>query len=123
MFPVDATDHEATEGYEYNDGPFAAWNREHITQLLGTAVPADVRETIATLRRMLTGLAEGRPLAGIAAAAEVEKMATTNLQIAVTAARTQKPESSWEAIGKAAGVSRQAAHQRFSKVPFSGGAR
>lgn len=117
MFPVDFEDQEATEGFEYNDGPFAAWGRQHIDQLLGDTVPAELREAIDTVRRMLTGLTESRPLAAVAAAAEVEKLGTARLQSAVTSSRAHRG-SSWDAIGKALGTSRQAAHQRFAKVPF-----
>ncbi|MGW2845379.1 hypothetical protein [Streptomyces sp. NPDC001274] len=119
MFPADFTDQEATEGFEYNDGPFAAWEREHIGQLLGTAVPAELREAISTVWRMLGGLTVSRPLAAITAASDLEKLSTPLLQEAVKRAR-QRGES-WDAIGKAAGVSRQAAHQRFAKVSLPQG--
>ncbi|MFI8258908.1 hypothetical protein [Streptomyces filamentosus] len=80
-------------------------------------VPGNVAETIATLRRMLAGLQAHSPLAAVVAASEVEKMGAGALQRAVTSARA---EESWETIGRAMGVSRQAAHQRFAKVPFRG---
>jgi hypothetical protein len=115
MFPITWDDHEVTEGYEYNEGPFQAWDREHIGQLVGTAVPTEVTEAIGVLRRMLVGLAETRPLAAIAASTEVERTGGVNLQIAVTEAR--KRHASWDAIGNAwGGRTRQAAHQRFSKT-------
>jgi len=114
MFPVDFGDHEGTEGFEYNDGPFAAWQKEHIGQLLGTTVPPELADAIATVRRMLAGLTASRPAAAVAAAAEVERMGTARLQEAVTAAKAGG--ASWDAIGKALGTSRQAAHQRFARV-------
>lgn len=114
MFPIDFADHEATEGFEFNDGPFGAWSTEHIGQLLGTTVPLELTEAIATVRRMLAGLASSRPLAAITAAADVEKLAGARLQDAVTVARGR--DASWESIGKAAGTTRQSAHQRWSKV-------
>lgn len=118
MFPIDFTDRGRTEGWaEHNDGPASAWTH-HINSLLGTTVPPEVAETIATLRWLLTGLAESRPLAAITASTEVETVAATILKIAVTTARARPESSSWETIGQALGTSRQGAHQRFAKIPY-----
>lgn len=121
MFPIDVKDHDGTEGFEYgSDAPFpyGAWERQHIAPLLGTTVPDDLTDAIATVRRLLAGLTTSRPLAAAAAAAEVEKLGSAALQRAVTAARDSG--GSWEDIGQALGTSRQAAHQRFAKNLFRG---
>jgi hypothetical protein len=120
MFPIDADDHEATEGFEYNEGPFAAWQREHIDQLLGTTVPPEVIELTGRLSVLIAGLTKTRPLAAVEAADQLERVGRSRLQTAVTYAREKPTAASWEAIGKALGVSKQAAHQRFAKVPFKG---
>ncbi|MFF9733723.1 hypothetical protein ACF1GX_30390 [Streptomyces albidoflavus] len=118
MFPVDFEDHDETDGFEYGGGPYKAWDRQHIAPLLGTTVPDELADAIATVRRMLDGLATSRPLAAVAAAADVEKLGTASLQRAVTAVRDS--HGSWEEIGQALGTSRQAAHQRFAKNLFRG---
>lgn len=117
IFPVDFADEDGTQdGLDGAPGPYGEW-KLHTLQLAGDVIPQDVADTIATLRRMLADLNQHRPLAGVAAAAQVEKMGTAALQRAVTSARLTE---SWEGIGRALGVSRQAAHQRFAKVPFTG---
>ncbi|WP_030200738.1 hypothetical protein [Streptomyces sp. NRRL S-87] len=116
MFPVDFEDWEATDGFEAGDGPWAAWEADHVGRLVGGQIPADVADAIEQLRVQLAALADSRPLAAVAAAARVEKLGTARLQQAVTAA--VRDGSSWTAIGEATGTTRQAAHQRFSKVPF-----
>ncbi|UUY52348.1 hypothetical protein NRK68_34305 (plasmid) [Streptomyces yangpuensis] len=84
-------------------------------RLIGGQIPDDVTDTIERLRVQLAALADSRPLAAVEAAARVEKLGTTHLQHAVTSA--VRNDASWTAIGNATGTTRQAAHQRFSKVP------
>ncbi|MGP3691179.1 hypothetical protein ACTVZO_42035 [Streptomyces sp. IBSNAI002] len=116
MFPVDFQDWEATDGFEAGDGPWAAWEAEHVGRLVGGRIPDDVADTIERLRVQLAALADSRPLAAVEAAARVEKLGTARLQQAVTSA--VRDGASWTSIGTATGTTRQAAHQRFSKVPF-----
>ncbi|MFC9817899.1 hypothetical protein ACFVJM_38290 [Streptomyces virginiae] len=82
----------------------------------GGQIPDDVADTIERLRVQLAALADSRPLAAVEAAARVEKLGTARLQHAVTSA--VRNGASWTAISSATGTTRQAAHQRFSKVPF-----
>lgn len=122
MYPIDFEDQDETEGGEHGDAapyPYGAWMREHIGPLLGTTVPDELKDAIATVRKSLAALAaSSRPLAAVAAAAQVEKLGAAALQRAVTAVRDGG--GSWEDIGQALGTSRQAAHQRFAKAPFRG---
>ncbi|ARE79485.1 hypothetical protein B6R96_36320 (plasmid) [Streptomyces sp. Sge12] len=116
MFPVFLEDQDNTEGFETGDGPFAEWETEHVGQLISGRIPDDVADTIEKLRVQLAALADARPLAAVEAAARVEKLGTARLQQAVTSA--VRGGASWTVIGTATGTTRQAAHQRFSKVPF-----
>ncbi|MFE6703353.1 hypothetical protein [Streptomyces sp. NPDC057718] len=118
MFPVDFDDEEGTTGYEFDSGPYAAWDRLHIAPLLGAAVPPELSEAIEIVRKMLAGLTISRPLSAVAAATELENLAGGALQRAVTAARDNG--SSWDEVGRSLGRSRQAAHQRFAKALFRG---
>ncbi|WP_031152834.1 hypothetical protein [Streptomyces erythrochromogenes] len=79
-------------------------------RLIGGQIPDDVTDTIERLRVQLAALA------AVEAAARVEKLGAARLQHAVTTAI--RNGASWTAIGNATGTTRQAAHQRFSKVPF-----
>ncbi|MFD6910104.1 hypothetical protein, partial [Streptomyces sp. NPDC060077] len=104
MFPIDWEDQDETNGFEHGDDapyPYGAWSREHIAPLLGTTVPDDLSDAIATVRRLLADLTSSRPIAATAAAAEVEKLGSAALQRAVTAARDNG--GSWEDIGQALG--------------------
>lgn len=117
MFPIDVEDQEGTEGFRSGEGPFGAWNG-HVHRLAGGTVPQELVDAIATVRRMLTGLAVTRPAAAVAAAADVERLGTALLKQAVTSAR--EDGRSWEAIGRDLGVTRQSAHQRFAGKPLKG---
>ena len=59
-----------------------------------------------------------QPLAAAAAvrsAAAAVRDAETALAEAVAAARTANPPATWEQIGRAAGISRQSAHERWAR--------
>jgi hypothetical protein len=74
-FEVDFDDQEATEGFEYNDGPWLAWQQQHINHLLGSQIPLELQDALDTVDRMLTGLTSTRPLAVLAAVWRLEKLA------------------------------------------------
>jgi hypothetical protein len=107
--PVHRGDDEATEGYEERTGPYADWEY-HVTTAEG-AVPHDVEQLLAALRARVAELSGSRPLTALRVAALVEKTAPQCTLDAVRAARGGLV--SWEAIGKALNVTRQAAHERF----------
>ena len=109
--PVHCGDDAATEGYEAATGPYADWE-EHVTRAEG-AVPYDVEQLLDALRRRIEELSERRPLTALRIAARIEKASTGYSLGAVRAARSGLV--SWEAIGRAFGTSRQAAHERFSR--------
>ncbi|MBT2381133.1 MULTISPECIES: hypothetical protein [unclassified Streptomyces] len=108
----------ATEaGKDGEGGPLTVWQR-HISHLLDGAVPADVRAQIDTLRETIAQLALTRPLAAVAAAAQVERTGAACLQhVVATATATGR---SWGEIGSAMGITRQAAHSRFAKTSRRG---
>jgi|SRR6476620_11737010 len=112
-FPVDFEDHEATDGFEFNEGPFAAWSYEHIASLLGTAVPRELRDAIATAARLLREESTRRPLVALTVIGQLEKLVGDLAPTAGAAAR--KDGQTWNAIGRALNTSRQAAYQRFSR--------
>lgn len=112
-FPVDFDDHEATDGYEFNDGPFAAWSYEHIASLLGTAMPRDLSDALDTVARLVRQLADERPLVALTAVGRMEKLVAQHAPTAGAAARTKG--EAWSAIGRALGTTRQAAYQRFAR--------
>jgi hypothetical protein len=112
-FPVDFEDEEATEGWEDNSGPFAAWQSEHIEALLGTAMPRELREALDTVAMSLREQSVHRPLVALATIARMEKLVGDLAPTAGAAAR--KDGQTWTAIGKALNTTRQAAYQRFSR--------
>jgi hypothetical protein len=112
-FPIDFDDWEATDGYEYNDGPFGAWSYEHIASLLGTAMPRELTEALDTVGRLVRQLAAERPLVALTAVGRIEKLVGDVAPTAGAAAR--KDGQTWAAVGRALNTSRQAAYQRFSR--------
>lgn len=113
VHPVDFDDHEATEGFEYNDGPYWSWFREHIGSLLGTAMPPELSEALAVVARQLREQAAARPLVALTAIGQLETLIADQAPVAGAAAR--RTGRTWNAIGQALGISRQAAFQRFSR--------
>jgi hypothetical protein len=112
-FPVNFEDSEATEGFEFSDGPFGAWSFEHIASLLGTAMPRELREALATVAQQLREQSTNRPMVALKAIGQLEKLVGDQAPIAGAAAR--KDGRTWHTIGHALGTSRQAAYQRFSR--------
>ena len=111
--PIHRGDDMATEAYEERTGPYADW--EYHVILVEGAVPPDVEQLLATLQRRVEELSlSGRQqITALRVAARLEK-ATPRLSLtAVEAAR--RGLVSWEEVGRAFGVSRQAAHERFSR--------
>jgi hypothetical protein len=112
FYPINLDNHELTEGEEYSTGPWAAW-AEHIRELVGTAVPPELAEALATVRELLAQAATERPLAALTVIGQLEHLVEHQAAIAATEARARR--ITWDAIGQALRVSRQAAHQRLSK--------
>jgi hypothetical protein len=112
-FPIDWTDHEATDGFEFNDGPFGAWSYEHIGSLLGTAMPRELSDALDTVAKHVKQLAVERPLVALAAVARMEALVAANAPTAGATARAK--DVTWDRIGKVLGTTRQAAYQRFRK--------
>ncbi|MEU0023539.1 hypothetical protein ABZ173_38580 [Streptomyces rochei] len=113
VHPIYFDDHEATEGIEYNDGPYWNWAREHIASLLGTAMPTELREALATVAEQVREHAMLRPLVALAAIGQLEKLVGDVAPTAGAGARNDG--QTWTAIGRALGTTRQAAYQRFSR--------
>ena len=109
--PVDFGDDEKTEAYEARTGPFADWEY-HVTQAEGL-VPYDVEQMIAALQRRVAELSERQPLTALRAVARIETLARDSGLHAVGMARAGLV--SWAAVGQSLGISRQAAHERFSR--------
>lgn len=109
--PIVWGDDEVTEGYDARTGPYADWEY-HVTLAEGS-VPYDVEQMIAALERRVEELSRQQPVTALRVAARVEKAAPHVTLGAVRAAR--QGLVSWEAIGRALGVSRQAAHERFAR--------
>lgn len=105
--------HEATDGYEFSDGPFGAWQYKHIASLLGMALPHELRDALATTARLLSEESLLRPLVALTAIGHLEKLIGDLTPTAGAAAR--KDGQTWVAIGRALNTSRQAAYQRFSR--------
>lgn len=112
-FPVDFANEEATEGWEDNTGPFAAWQTEHIGALLGTAMPTELRDALDTVAGLVRKFSAERPLVALAAIGQLENLVGNTAPTAGAGARLDG--ESWSAIGRALGTTRQAAFQRFSR--------
>ncbi len=109
--PIDWGDDEATEGYEAPTGPYADWEY-HVTEAEG-AIPHDVEQMLAALQRRVEELSESQQITALRVAARIEQAAPRYSLGAVRAARSGLV--SWEAVGRAFGTSRQAAHERFAR--------
>ncbi|MDH6121399.1 hypothetical protein [Kitasatospora sp. GAS204B] len=109
--PIDFGDDEATEGVEQRTGPYADWEY-HVDQAEGM-VPRDVEQLLAALEKRIGQLSERQSVTALRVVARVEKAVPGYGIGAVRAARANLV--SWEAIGKALGCSRQAAHERFAR--------
>jgi hypothetical protein len=112
-FPLDFDDEESTEGWEDGTGPFAAWESAHIASLLGTVMPTELREALATVAAQMREHARLRPLVALAAIGQLEKLVGDLAPTAGAGAR--KDGKTWDAIGRALGTTRQAAFQRFKR--------
>lgn len=113
VHPVDFADTKTTEGWEAGRGPFAEWQALHARPATAAAVPDEAAALLDEARTLLTQLAERRPLAALSAVARLEALAEATGRRAAGAA--QRGGESWTGIGKALGVSKQAAHQRFAR--------
>ncbi|MFE3502934.1 hypothetical protein [Kitasatospora sp. NPDC059160] len=111
MVALDFADRAVTDGV--GSEWYTAWE-QHLAHVAGDQVPEDVLQLIAQLRRRLQELTVERPLAGVRAADQVERMGRTVMFDAVKAARAGR--ASWQDVGDAARVSRQTAHQRFAAL-------
>jgi hypothetical protein len=124
-FSIDWDDHEVTEGSEYGEGPWLAWSG-HIREVVaGGGMPSTLSEALATIDRELLRLTtmrkpvagevlpEARPLVALAAIGHLEQL--LQRQTPRAAARARWAGETWHAIGRALGISRQAAYQRFGK--------
>jgi hypothetical protein len=113
-FPLDWTaSWEVIEGDEDGTGPFLQWS-QHIEELRGTQVPADINQALADLRKTLSELTAASPLAAVQAAKLMEASGAFWLTEAVKAAKSGG--ASWTEVGKALGTSKQNAHERFRHV-------
>ncbi|MFJ4781306.1 hypothetical protein [Streptomyces sp. NPDC088762] len=110
VHPVDFGD---TEGREAGRGPFAEWQTLHAHPATAAAVPDEADALLDEARTLLAQLADQRPLAALTVVARLEALAEGAGRAAAGAA--QRGGESWTGIGKALGVSKQAAHQRFAR--------
>ncbi|MEH0549234.1 hypothetical protein QA802_41220 [Streptomyces sp. B21-105] len=113
IHPVYFDDHEMTDGFEYNDGPYWNWAREHIASLLGTAMPPELSDALDTVAEHVKQLAVERPLVVLATVARMEALVAAYAPTAGATARAK--DVTWDRIGKVLGTTRQAAYQRFRK--------
>ncbi|WP_331720479.1 hypothetical protein OG851_42685 (plasmid) [Streptomyces sp. NBC_00161] len=113
VHPVVFGDDEATEGHDGRSGPYGEWETAHVRPAQGAAVPEDIAALLDAARRRLAQLAAEHPLAALSAVARLEALAEATGRSAAGAA--QRGGESWTGIGKALGVSKQAAHQRFAR--------
>ncbi|MFF7156270.1 hypothetical protein [Streptomyces sp. NPDC008139] len=109
--PIIRGDDDATEGNDSRTGPMADWEY-HVTATEG-AVPHDVEQMLAALRRRVEELSRDQPLTALRVVARLEETAPALSREAVRAAR--RSLVSWEAIGRAFGTSRQTTHARFAR--------
>lgn len=80
-----------SDGRTIDDAAHEAWQQEHITPLETAGMVRVAAARVAAARR--------------------------DLDLAVAEARMQSPQASWAVIGRAAGMSRQAARERWSAEP------
>jgi hypothetical protein len=115
FYPINE-DHDRTEGtgnWAGTTGPYSAWRDEHIGSLLGTTMPTELSEALATVERLVHQLATERPLVALSAIGEMERVIEYQAPHAGAAAR--RKGATWDTIGKAIRATRQAAYQRFAR--------
>ena len=115
MRPLDWNNQEGSEGSDVGltpTGPYGDW-LAHIDDLRGTTVPQRVRELVAALSAKLGEMADERPIAALEAIGTLEAVTRHRGRAAAETARER--DITWDAIGRALGITRQAAFQRFAK--------
>ncbi|MEJ8632190.1 hypothetical protein [Streptomyces sp. MS2.AVA.5] len=96
---------------ESTEKPF----REEWTTHARRAATGLADRLLRELQSVLQGLAATDPRAALTAAADMERASRLLLTESADAARSSG--DSWAQVGRAVGISRQAAHERFGKPP------
>ncbi|MFJ4513366.1 hypothetical protein [Streptomyces sp. NPDC088816] len=92
------------------------WQLDHVTGLMSTTMPSTLAEQIRGIASELDALVEAdRPMAALSAIRLSGGLFAEQARSA--AQRASYLDHSWSEIGKALGVSKQAAWERYGKAP------